>query len=50
MVFVFSADDRKQLAKLRAGQNVSIEGETRPIDQMTLQFVKCRIVKPKVEN
>jgi hypothetical protein len=50
LIFVFSSDDRKKLAKLRAGQDVTIEGEAEPIDQMNIRFSNCKIIKPTVDD
>jgi RNA polymerase sigma factor (sigma-70 family) len=48
--FRFTSEDRKQLSKLKLGQNVTIEGEPRPVDQATFQFYNCKIVKPKADD
>jgi RNA polymerase sigma factor (sigma-70 family) len=50
LIFVFNSSERKKLAKLRAGQDVTLEGEAQPLDGMNLRFSNCKVIKPKVDD
>jgi hypothetical protein len=50
--FGFGENDRKQLAKLKKGQSVTVEGELRQRNtgEGPIHFYNCKILKPKAED